>query len=154
MKSVLFVCMGNICRSPLAEGILQDIAKKDDVYDDIYVDSAGTIENSVGNEPDERMKLVAGKHGIELFHKARLITPDDLKIFDYILVADKEVMEIVKQMAAEYGMKGKLHYIRDFDEDQSSREIPDPYTGSMFAFERCYELTERSVRGFYRELRK
>ncbi|MEM6538008.1 MAG: low molecular weight protein-tyrosine-phosphatase [Pseudomonadota bacterium] len=145
MTKVLFVCLGNICRSPAAEGILRLRAKDRGV--DIYVESAGTGDWHVGDPPDERMIRVAGKRGVRLDHlRARQVAFDDFYLFDYLLAMDLRNQDDLLRLAPP-NRECDIRLFLDFAEGPE-RETPDPYFGGERGFEDVLDLIERGVDGF------
>lgn len=146
MTSVLFVCLGNICRSPTAHGIFEKALKTRNLSA-ITVDSAGTGDWHLGRAPDARATAAAKKRGIELEHlRARLVTPADFAEFDYILAMDEQNLRDLKEMApADYA--GHLGLFLDFSRQQAYREVPDPYYGDGDGFETVLDLVEDAVDG-------
>ena len=136
MVRVLMVCLGNICRSPLAEGIL-----KSKVFsNNVFVDSAGTAAYHVGNLPDSRSIAVAKKHGIDITNqRARAFTAVDFEDFDYIYVMDISNYNNILNLANTSSDKEKVKLILN-----GSLEVPDPYYGGEGGFENVYELLEKS----------
>ncbi|GAB4131034.1 MAG: low molecular weight protein-tyrosine-phosphatase [Raineya sp.] len=148
---VLFVCLGNICRSPLAEGIFMDLVKKADLQGFIEVDSAGTAAYHVGEFPDPRTRQVAEKNGIILTHRARQFVKSDFDEFDYILAADKSNLNHLKMLQSTPS-KAKLHLIRDWE--GKNLEVPDPYYGTMKDFEEGFQILRKALILFLEDLRK
>ncbi len=154
--SVLFVCLGNICRSPLAEGIFQHLVEEAGLTDRFEIDSAGTGAWHVGERPDARAAMVASQHGVELPSRARQITDEDLKRFDYVVVMDRENLRNVQRMADALGEEAtaEIHLLRDFDpEGSEGDEVPDPYYGGASGFENVYQMVHRSCRDLLDRLR-
>jgi protein-tyrosine phosphatase len=147
---VLFVCLGNICRSPLAEGILGKLAKEAGLQEQIQIDSAGTSTYHLGELPDYRTRQVAENNGIRLTHRARQFKKSDFEEFDYILAADKSNLAHLKTLQNPHS-KAKLHLIRDWEGD--SLEVPDPYYGSMKDFEEGYVILENALKKFLAEIK-
>ncbi|MDD3267575.1 MAG: low molecular weight phosphotyrosine protein phosphatase [Burkholderiales bacterium] len=146
---VLFVCKGNICRSPLAEGIFVSILKKNNLSDKFVIDSAGTCDYHVGNLPDDRAIKIALDHGITLNSSARLFTPEDLKIFDYVLVMDHLNYESVTELVKDENIHDKVFLLRSFDSDSADfQNIPDPYYGSESDFDEVFDIITKSESGF------
>lgn len=136
---ILMVCLGNICRSPLAEGILQKLLKDQELMD-IEVDSAGTAGHTAGALPDHRSLYVAKINGIELQHSARQIRRSDFKYFDYILVMDESNYLNVLKLSKSDEEKSKVHLITDFDRRKDKlKVVRDPYWGDLNEFIRTYE---------------
>lgn len=143
--SILFVCLGNICRSPLAEGVLRDIATREGLS--IEVDSAGTGDWHLGHPPDTRAQAVAAKNGVDIGGlRARLVTPDDFRRFDYIVAMDASNLANLEAMRPE-GAGAKLGRLLDFDEEAAIADVPDPYHGGPQEFDETYRLVVAGVRG-------
>jgi protein-tyrosine phosphatase len=139
---ILMVCLGNICRSPLAEGILR--AKIDENGLDWKVDSAGTGDWHVGEKPDHRSIKVARKHGIDISGQAaRQIKPSDLDEFDLILAMDTENLQDILKIAKGHGQAAKVHLITSFSDNPGLKNIPDPYWNDD-GFEPVFNLLEHS----------
>lgn len=138
MTKVLMVCLGNICRSPLAEGVLQDKvdAKK------VFVDSAGTAGYHTGSLPDERSVAVAAKYGLDITtQRSRKLTPDDLKDFDHIYVMDKSNYRNTIALAQNENEKQKVKLLCA-NPDLGVSEVPDPYYGGEDGFESVFRLID------------
>lgn len=149
MIKVLFVCLGNICRSPMAEGIFKQLLKEEGLENKIVVDSAGTGSWHIGELPDRRTRQIAEKHGILLNSRARQIHREDFETFDYILVADRSNLRDVERLAqGSANRKSKIMLIRDFDPVEPKSEVPDPYYGDLSDFEEVYQILDRSLRPF------
>ncbi|KAJ0810218.1 putative protein-tyrosine-phosphatase [Helianthus annuus] len=148
--SVLFVCLGNICRSPAAEGVFTDLVKKRNLSDKFIIDSAGTINYHEGGPADSRMRATSKKRGIEITSISRPIRPSDFKEFDIILAMDKQNREDIlaaferwrfrETLPADGANKVKLmcSYCKKHDET----EVPDPYYGGQQGFEKVLDLLE------------
>lgn len=149
--SVLFVCMGNICRSPTAEGVFRHRVVEAGLGDRIFIDSAGTHAYHVGNPPDRRASAAAERRGITLGDiRARRVSDEDFERFDYIIAMDFDnVQDLKDQAAPEHHSKVKL-----FLEFSSGREceVPDPYYGGASGFERVLDLVEEASRGLLETL--
>jgi low molecular weight protein-tyrosine phosphatase len=144
--SVLFVCMGNICRSPTAEGVFRHYVKEGDFADRILIDSAGTHAYHVGEPPDRRAYAAAERRGISLAEiHARRVTEDDFERFDYIIAMDEDnQMRLLDQAPEEH--RSKIRLFLSFSAEEES-EIPDPYYGGAAGFERVLDLVESASRG-------
>lgn len=152
--SVLFVCLGNICRSPLAEGVFAHLVAEAGLTDRFLIESAGTGAWHVGERPDARAEMVANQHGVALLSKARQITDDDLLTFDWIIAMDRENLRNIQRMADAVGSDAEIHLLREFDpENASGDEVPDPYYGGASGFENVYEMVHRSCRALLDRLR-
>lgn len=143
MIKVLFVCLGNICRSPLAEGIFRQKTIDQGVNHLFYVDSAGTASYHVGALPDKRSMEVAAKNGFELTHKARAFSETDFNSFHYIVAMDKNNLNNIKRLMPDE-TESKVLLMRHFDMMVKDGEVPDPYYGDMKDFEHVYDILDRS----------
>lgn len=133
MKNVLMVCLGNICRSPMAEGVLRDLAAKKNV--DVDVDSCGTGHWHIGHSPDSRAISTMRKHGIDIGNlKARQFQPEDFDRFDLILTMDKSNHRDICNMASNADQRDKVKMALP------NGDVPDPYTGKLSDFEHVYNL--------------
>jgi len=142
--SVLFVCLGNICRSPLAEGIFRKLVSEAGLETRFDIDSAGTGAWHVGERPDARAEMVANQHGVHLASRARQISEDDLRHFDWIIAMDRENLRNIERMADAIGSDAEIRLLRDFDEEGTGDEVPDPYYGGASGFENVFEMVHRS----------
>jgi protein-tyrosine phosphatase len=151
---VLFVCMGNICRSPTAEGVFTKLIAEKKLASQFAVDSAGTHAYHVGNPPDYRAQQAALKRGVELQHlRARRIHDSDFEYFDYILVMDEDnYSRIMDDCPDEH--KEKVKYFLEFAPHLGVREVPDPYYGEKLGFERVLDMVEDASLGFLGILQK
>jgi len=152
---LLFVCLGNICRSPAAEGIMAGIVEKNDLQDIIEVDSAGTSGWHEGDLPDERMRSHGEKRGYDFCSRARKFRRSDFDDFDYIIVMDQNNYTTVKSMASSPEQAGKIHLMTDYAVQYSSQdEIPDPYYGGSSGFELVLDLLEDACEGLLQSIKK
>lgn len=136
---VLFVCLGNICRSPLAEGVFHQLVEQEGLSHRFSIDSAGTSANHVGELADPRTRKNAESHGITLTHRARQLTTSDFSIYDYILVMDAENAKNARSIAPEMYHE-KVQLLASFHPDREVHEVPDPYWGDARDFEQVYQL--------------
>lgn len=143
--SVLFVCLGNICRSPLAEGVLRHRARQRGLDGRLRIDSAGTGAWHVGESPDRRSAEVARRNGVDLEGRARQVDEDDFHAFDLLVAMDRSNLRALEGMKDRSGGTATLHLLRDFDPDPGDREVPDPYYGGPRGFDNVYEMVDRSV---------
>jgi protein-tyrosine phosphatase len=142
MIRVLFVCLGNICRSPLAEGIFVKRAEEINLTAHFSCDSAGTHDYHRGNQPDGRSVKVAKENGIILNHKARKVELNDFQDFDFFMVMDESVMEFLHRMKPKES-KAKLLFMRNFDpQAPQNNEVPDPYYGDINDFKEVFEMLD------------
>ena len=151
---VLLVCMGNICRSPTAEGVLRFFIKNNNLGDKVEVDSAGTHGYHVGEAPDSRTQRAASARGYNLSQlRARKVARQDLDYFDLILAMDKSNLDNLRRMATPEQQERIglfMDYARNFDDD----EVPDPYYGGADGFETVLDLVEEGSTALLRELLK
>lgn len=143
--SVLFVCLGNICRSPLAEGVLRHLARERGIDGRLRVESAGTGAWHEGEGPDPRSIDVARRNGIALEGTARQIGPEDLRAFDWVVAMDRDNLRKVEAMNREAGGSARVCLLRDFDPDPGDGEVPDPYYGGPGGFDDVYAMIRRSL---------
>jgi protein-tyrosine phosphatase len=149
---ILFVCMGNICRSPTAEGVFRRIAAQLNADLDFEIDSAGTHDYHVGESPDKRAIAAAKQRGIDLSGlRARTIEPDDFERFDLILAMDRENLSSLQRRAPASAIE-RIKLVMDFAPDAYTREVPDPYYGGARGFEEVLDLLEQASHGLLAEL--
>ena len=149
VKKILFVCLGNICRSPAAEGIFNQKIKERDLEKLFVVDSAGTGSWHVGNLPDKRMRSTALSRGIELTSRSRQIEENDLYEFDQILVMDKDNLDAVKSLTKDHNnpVNSKIKLILSYSENSLLDEVPDPYYGGQNGFDKVIDLLDDAMDG-------
>jgi protein-tyrosine phosphatase len=151
---ILFVCMGNICRSPLAEGLFLHLARERGVLDRFEVDSCGIGDWHVGRAPDPRSQAVANKYCFALACRARQVDPpDDFETFDLILAMDRANHRDLRELA-DVAHHGKIRLMREWDPeaDEEHPEVPDPYYGGPQGFEDMYAMLRRSCERLLDEL--
>ncbi|NOQ87505.1 MAG: low molecular weight phosphotyrosine protein phosphatase [Gammaproteobacteria bacterium] len=153
MVKVLFVCMGNICRSPTAEGVFRHMVEQLNVEDEISIDSAGTHAYHVGNQPDARAQHAALKRNIDLSsQRARRVSADDFAQFDYVIAMDESNKDdLLSICPADY--EDRIHLFLDFSECNES-EVPDPYYGQGRGFEIVLNLVEDASDGLLKHIRE
>ena len=145
MTRVLFVCLGNICRSPLAEAIFDQMLKEKGLEAEISCDSSGTGGWHVGELPDPRTRAVAQQYGVPLDHRGRQFSVADFETYDYIVAMDQENYAHIKGMAPHTNTPSyQLHLMRDFDTTSGEPDVPDPYWGGEQGFDDMYHLLSRS----------
>jgi protein-tyrosine phosphatase len=137
---LLFVCLGNICRSPSAENIMTHLIQEAGLENQITCDSAGTSGYHVGASPDRRMNSAAIKRGIQLQGKSRKLTPLDLERFDLILAMDRENYQDILYLDRESKYEDKIRLICDFATQKTDKEVPDPYYGGQDGFDYVIDL--------------
>ena len=150
---ILYVCLGNICRSPIAEGTMQDLIQEKGLSDKISVDSAGTADYHIGSLPDKRTRANAEKNGITLTHKCRQISIQDFSEFDYIVAMDANNLADIQILSlTAFGVHQNddaVFLMRKFDPVGPGNEsVPDPYYGSTVDFENVFKIVQRSNEAF------
>jgi protein-tyrosine phosphatase len=151
---VLFVCMGNICRSPSALGVFRRVLESRAPDLSVEVDSAGTHDYHVGSPPDRRAIEAARRRGIDLSElRARQVSEDDFARFDLILVMDEENLEQLHRRAP-FKYRERIRLLMEFAPDATSRQVPDPYYGGPQGFEAVLDLLEEASQGLLDELLK
>ncbi len=154
-KKVLFVCMGNICRSPAAEGIMKKMIEDKNLEGIIEIDSAGTIGYHEGEPADARMSRQAAKRGYKLTSLARRFNPKkDFDEFDYIITMDDNIYEDILSSDVKGKYHRKVHKISKFFVDHGYTEVPDPYYGGADGFELVLDLLEEGNRNLLEKIRK
>lgn len=151
MVSVLFVCTGNICRSPMAQGVFEDLLRRESLDGKLEVDSAGTTAYHLGEPPDPRARRSAARRGISLdSQRARRVTPEDCERFDYILVMDEDNYRLVSSLCQD---RAKVKLFMDFASDAPTNEIPDPYYAGEEGFELALDMIEAASQGLLEDIR-
>jgi protein-tyrosine phosphatase len=151
---VLFVCMGNICRSPTAEGVFAKLLKEQNLEEYFVIDSAGTHAYHVGEAPDLRAQNAALVRDIKLTHlRARKVVMGDFQDFDFLLAMDDDNYAVLMDACPEED-KGKISYLLDYAPHLDTHEVPDPYYGGKYGFERVLDLAEEASVGFLSMLKK
>ena len=154
MVSVLFVCMGNICRSPTAQGVFARLVEDYSLSDIIEIDSAGTHAYHIGEQPDARASAAALNRGIDLSsQQARRVSSDDFERFDYLMAMDHDNYEILAASCPP-GLESRLRLFLEFAPDLETREVPDPYYGGGSGFERVLDMIEQASAGLLADIRQ
>ena len=151
---ILFVCLGNICRSPTAEGVFRAIAARDAPDLTIEVDSAGTAGYHIGEPPDARTRQAASRRGYDLSAlRARIVEPRDFENFDLILAMDRENLNVLRHRAP-VDAHERVRLFLEFAPDATVTEVPDPYYGGPNGFEEVLDLVEAATHGLLQHLRR
>lgn len=154
MIRVLMLCTGNICRSPIAEGLLRSYVAEAGLADLIAVDSAGTTDYHAGEPPDRRARQVMQKRGFEIGdQRARPLVTADLERFDYLLAMDDSHLAALQRLAEEVESPGVIHRIMEFAPDWTLQQVPDPYYGGQRGFDQVVDMLEAATQGLLNHLR-
>ena len=147
-KKIIFVCLGNICRSPAAEAVMIRKLTGNNLGDSVEVDSAGTIDYHAGEQADARMRVYAEKRGYKLTHLARKFNPDsDFEKFDYIITMDDNNFEEIKALDLDNKFAKKIYRMVEFSKNYDVTEIPDPFYGGREGFENVLDILEDAASG-------
>lgn len=153
---ILFVCLGNICRSPTAEGVVRHKLREAGLGDDVDVESAGTGGWHVGHPPDPRASAAAAARGIALDSRAQRFEAFHFEDFDLILAMDRQNLADMRTLAPHAAAEGKLHLFREFDPlaaESGDLEVPDPYYGGEDGFDEVLDMVDRAADGLIAEIR-
>jgi len=154
MVRVLFVCLGNICRSPTAEGVFRKLVVEQGLVEYIEIDSAGTHAYHIGKPPDERAQAAARRRGIDLSDlRGRQAAPADIERFDYVLAMDEENYEELLAICPA-GSEEKIRLLLEFAPHRKERAVPDPYYGGPAGFDRVLDMVEEAARGLLADIRQ
>ena len=145
---VLFVCLGNICRSPLAEGVFRSLVRTRELESSYSADSAGTGAWHAGESPDQRSVEVARRNGVVLTGRARQVEAQDFEDFDYVIAMDRQNLTELRTLARSHQGEPHLHLLRDFDPDPGDGQVPDPFYGGPDGFELMYVMLNRACEAF------
>ncbi len=165
-NSVLFVCLGNICRSPLAEGVFRHQVEQAGLAEAFHIDSCGTSSYHVGEAPDPGSRRVAAKHGVNIHsQRSRQLDPSDFERFDLLICMDQSNVRATRRVGGLRAERGgepdppssvlapRLHLLRQWD-PVSEGDVPDPWGGGAGGFDRVFEIVDRSCRGLLEHLRQ
>jgi protein-tyrosine phosphatase len=147
---LLFVCLGNICRSPTAEGVMRLLVEQAGMQERVEIDSAGTGAWHVGSPADARASMTARARGVRLQSVARQVVLDDFEAFDVVLAMDRENMRALSGLAENDEQRARIHLLREFDPasvDAADLDVPDPYYGGDGGFEEVFDLVRAACAG-------
>jgi len=144
---VLFVCLGNICRSPLAEAIFQTKVAQRKLDHLVEVNSCGTSNYHIGDPPDPRTIRNAKKNGVEINHRGRQLSPNDIDQYDFIIAMDKSNYKNILSIDGATEQSHKISLLRNFSNEQDA-EVPDPYYGEERDFQNVFDILDRSIDSF------
>lgn len=151
--SVLFVCMGNICRSPTAEAVFRHYVENAGLSEQIMIDSAGTHDYHIGQPPDLRTQRAAEQRGYDMSDlRGRQVEAGDFDRFDYVLAMDQANLAILQRLARQG--EGEPELFLDYAHHHAEREVPDPYYGGADGFERVLDMVEDAAEGLLQHIRK
>lgn len=154
MVKVLFVCMGNICRSPTAEGVFRKMVEDEGLTHLIQIDSAGTHAYHIGSAPDKRAQVAANRRGVDLSKlRARKVEKVDFELFDYVIPMDRDNYVNLLEICPSH-LENKMQLFMEFAEDMPELEVPDPYYGGTQGFERVLDLVEAASQGLLWNIRQ
>ncbi len=154
MVSILFVCMGNICRSPTAQGVFEYLVENEQLSDRIRTESAGTHAYHIGEQPDQRASAAAMKRGVDLStQRARRVSAEDFEEFDYVLAMDRNNYEDLEGICPPEHLP-KLRLFLEFSPELGVVEVPDPYYGGATGFERVLDLIEQAAAALLTDIRQ
>ena len=154
MIRVCFVCLGNICRSPTAEGLFRGLVEQAGLADDFVIDSAGTSGWHVGEPPDVRATEAAAERGYELGGGSRKFVAADFPRFDYVLAMDGENLADLRRLSRSAEERAKISLLRDHEAGAQGQDVPDPYYGGDDGFEDVLDICERGCRGLLDTIRR
>ena len=152
--SVLFICMGNICRSPTAEAVFRHYVENADLAGQILIDSAGTHDYHIGDAPDLRAQRAAQQRGYDMSGlRGRQVEEGDFHRFDYVLAMDRANLAILQRLAPP-GSEAQVRLFLEYARHHAEREVPDPYYGGADGFERVLDMVEDAAEGLLQHIRQ
>ena len=152
MKKILFVCLGNICRSSMAEGVMLHLIKEAGLEKEFVIDSAGILSYHQGELPDSRMRAHAARRGYQLVHRSRPVRTEDFYNFDLIIGMDDRNIDDLKRKAPDLESVEKIHQMTEYSQNKLYDHVPDPYYSGAEGFELVLDLLEDACAGLLDEL--
>ena len=153
MTRIVFVCLGNICRSPTAEGVMNHLLKERTLTHKVYIDSAGTSGWHAGDSADHRSRETAKRYGFDLESRSRKFTVDDFRNFDYIIAMDKSNKQNILQLSSSEEDREKVYLFRNFDVNSPpNSDVPDPYYGGEKGFDHVFSICFAGCKGLLKHL--
>jgi protein-tyrosine phosphatase len=153
MISILFVCLGNICRSPALEATLKKLIKDKNLAEKVFVDSCAVTPSFLGAPADPRMVAAANKRGVNIEHKAKIFEEAYFKAFNYIFASDHEVLKILQGMAPD-NEKGRLHLATEYSTAHKDKDLPDPYFDGEAGFETIMDMSQEIAQSILAQVLK
>ncbi|HLE92979.1 MAG TPA: low molecular weight protein-tyrosine-phosphatase [Sulfuricaulis sp.] len=154
MVRVLFVCLGNICRSPTAEGVFRKLIREGQLEGEFVVDSAGTHAYHIGEQPDERAQSACARRGIDISQmRGRKAVAADIEKFDYVLAMDSENYQDLIEICPS-GYENRIRLLMEFAKNRPEKEVPDPYFGGVSGFDRMLDMIEAAAQGLLEEIQR
>lgn len=154
MINVIFVCLGNICRSPSGEAVMNEYIKRDNLEDKIKCDSAGTSAYHIGEPADARMQRHASRRGYNLTSLARQFIKEDFEKFDYVIAMDEDNYYNIERLDKNSEYKNKLFLMTEFCSNYENKGVPDPYFGGSSGFELVLDILEDACEGLLNHIKK
>jgi len=151
-KKIVFVCLGNICRSPLAEAIFKHKIKEKNWHQYVEAASCGTANYHVGDSPDPRTIANAKKNGVVIQHLGRQLSEADLKYYDIILAMDQSNYQNILRLSNDTSHRKKVKMMREYDSIGKGNDVPDPYYGGEKNFQEVFDILDRSIESFIHDL--
>jgi protein-tyrosine phosphatase len=152
MISIVFVCAGNICRSPAMAAVFEKMLSEKNISSQFNIDSCGTTAYYLGCNADERMRKAAEKRGVHIHHRAKLFDEKFFDIFDYIIASDRDILKTLEKMTADPHQKSKLRLAGSFSKKHPMADIPDPYYGGEKGFDHVMDMIEDACKGLLEHL--
>lgn len=154
MIHILFVCAGNICRSPALAAAMQKLVNENNLQDKVYIDSCGINSMFLGSQADQRMAKASQKKGVHIDHRAKLFEEAYFQIFNYIFVSDHRVAEILQSIAQNDADRAKIHLATEYSTKYKDQDMPDPFFQGEPQFDKIAEMSEEITQAIFEKLIK